>query len=162
LTGGRFDSHDGAYAYLYAGSDTIAAVAETLLRDRPPSGTFLVPHKRVEAKKLSRLRTARHLPVVALHGAGLSAIRQTAELTSSGAGDYENTREWARALRTDAAAASGFEWRPRHDNDRFAYVFFSDRCTSADFVVERSYSLSDGHGRSLLKRALAGHGATLA
>jgi hypothetical protein len=161
FSGGRFDSTDGSYAYLYAGSDTIAAVAETLLRDRPASGPFLVPRKRVQGKWLSRLRLVRELLVVVLHGAGLSAIRQTAELTSSGAGDYASCRAWALALRVDAPAACGFEWRPRHDNDRLAYVFFADRCSSSDFVSERSYGLIDGYGRGLLKRALARHGATL-
>lgn len=160
FSGGRFDSTDGSYAYLYAGSDTMAAVAETLLRDRPPFGAFLVPRKRVQDKLLSRLRLTRERPIVVLHGTGLSAIRQTAELTSSGAGDYAICRAWARALRVDAPLACGFEWRPRHDNDRFAYVFFSDRCSSSDFVSERSYALIEGHGRGLLKRALARYGAT--
>ena len=147
FSGGRFDSCDGSYAHLYAGSDTIAAEAETLLRDRPPSGAFLVPRKRTQAKRLSRLRLVRELPVIVLHGAGLSAIRQTAELTSSGAGDYAACRAWALALRTDAPAACGFEWRPRHDNDRIAYVFFDDRCSSGDFVPERSYVLTSTQTR---------------
>jgi hypothetical protein len=111
FSGGQFDSPDGRYAYLYAGSDTIAAVAETLLRDRRPSGAFLVPRKRVEGKRLSRLSRVRELSIVVLHGSGLTAIHQTAELTSLG-------------------PACGFEWRPRHDNDRFAYLFFADRCSS--------------------------------
>jgi hypothetical protein len=162
FSGGRFDSPDGSYAYLYAGSDTIAAVAETLLRDRPPSGAFLVPRKRVEGKRLSRLSLVRELSIVVLHGSGLTAIRQTAELTSSGPADYAACRAWARALRADAPAACGFEWRPRHDNDRFAYLFFADRCSSSDFISDRSYALSEGYGRVLLKRALARHGATLA
>jgi hypothetical protein len=161
FSGGRFDSTDASYAYLYTGSDTIAAVAETLLRDRPPSGAFLVPRRRVQDKRLSRLRLIRALPVVVLHGAGLTAIRQTAELTSSGAGDYASCRAWARALRVDAPLGCGFEWRPRHDNDRLAYVFFGDRCSRSDFVSERSYALIEGYGRTLLKRALARHGATL-
>jgi hypothetical protein len=160
FSGGRFDSTDGSYAYLYAGSDTIAPVAETLLRDRPPSGAFLVPRERVQGKLLSRLRLIRELLVVVLHGAGLSAIRQTAELTSSGAGDYASCRAWARALRVDAPLACGFEWRPRHDNDRLAYVFFGDCCSSSDFVSERSYALTQGAGVGLLKRALARHSAT--
>jgi hypothetical protein len=113
-------------------------------------------------KLLSRLRLVRELPVVVLHGAGLSAIRQTAELTSSGAGDYASCRAWALALRADAPTACGFEWRPRRDNDRLAYVFFADRCSSSDFVPDRTYSLVEGYGRSLLLRALARHGATLA
>jgi hypothetical protein len=130
FSGGRFDSPDGRYAYLYAGSDTIAAVAETLLRDRPPSGAFLVPRKRVEGKRSSRLSRVRELSIVVLHGSGLTAIHQTAELTSLGPADYAACRAWARALRADAPAACGFEWRPRHDNDRFAYLFFADRCSS--------------------------------
>ena len=34
--GGRFDSHEGTYAYLYAGSSYAIAIAETLARDVPP------------------------------------------------------------------------------------------------------------------------------
>lgn len=118
FSGGRFDSPDGSYAQLYARSDTIAAVAETLLRDRPPSGAFLLPRRRVEGKLLSRLSLLRELPVAIRHGGGLSAIRQTAELTSLIAGDYTTCRAWAVGLRADAPAACGFKWRPRHDNDR--------------------------------------------
>jgi hypothetical protein len=162
FAGGRFDCTDGSYSYLYAGSDSIAAVAETLLRDRPQTGPYLILRKALQGRTLSKLRLTRSLKVVALHGAGLTAIRQKADLTASGPDQYDKTRAWAVALRADAPAAAGFEWRPRHDNDRFAYVFFGDRSASADFEHQRSYALTDGRGFWLVKRALAKHGATVA
>jgi len=161
LSGGRFDSTDGSYSYLYAGSDTVAAVAEALLRERPARGAYFLLQKRLAGKLLSRLQVIRSLSVVLLRGAGLTAIRQKAELTSSGSEDYTTTRAWAVALRADAASASGFEWRPRHDNDRLAYVFFGDRCASSDFQEEQSYSLTEGVGRALVRRALAQHGVVI-
>lgn len=162
FAGGRFDATDGTYSYLYAGSDTVAAVAETLLRDRPARGAYFIPRKRLEDKRLSKLEVTRALSVVRLHGAGLTAIRQTADLTSSGPEQYVKTRAWAVALRFDAASAGGFEWRPRHDNDRLAYVFFGDRCTTSDFLEKESYSLLEGRGRALVRRALAWHGVSIA
>lgn len=161
FAGGRFDCTDGTYSYLYAGSDSIAAVAETLLRDRPPNGPYWILRKSLVGKRLSKLSLATALRVAVLHGAGLTAIRQKADLTSSGPDEYDKTRAGGVSLRASAPSSCGFEWRPRHDNDRFAYVFFGDRCASSDFVVERSYSLQEGRGRSLLNRALALHGAVV-
>ncbi len=159
--GGRFDCTDGTYAYLYAGSDSIAAVAETLLRDRPPKGPYWILRKSLVGKRLSKLSLATPLGVAVLRGAGLTAIRQKADLTSCGPAEYSTTRAWGVSLRADAPSSCGFEWHPRHDNDRLAYVFFGDRCTSSDFVVEQSYSLEEGRGRSLLNRALALHGVVV-
>jgi hypothetical protein len=159
--GGRFDSENGSYAHLYAAQDTIAAIAETLLRDHPPSGAYQLPFKRVQDKRISKLRLMRDLPVVSLHGSGLTAVRQTAELTASSPLEYPTTRAWARALRNAAASAVGLEWRPRHDNDRFAYVFYGDRCSQADFTVEATYELAQGSGLRLLRNALNRHSATV-
>jgi hypothetical protein len=162
FAGGRFDCTDGSFSYLYAASDTIAAVAETLLRDRPLRGHHFVLAKKLTGRRLSKLILQRQMHVVKLHGSGLTAVRQTAELTSSGPDDYTATRAWATALRSDARAANGFEWRPRHDNDRLAYIFFGDRCDIRDLSPGPSYSLTESRGRYLVQRALARHGATLA
>ncbi len=126
LGGGRFDSADGSYAFLYAGSDPVACVAETLLRDRN-AVPYRVPAKRLLGLRLSELEVARDWVVVNLFGPSLSAIGQDAWLTSCGPADYPVTRRWAAAIRAWAPAASGLVWRARHDNDRFAYVLFSDR-----------------------------------
>ena len=161
--GGRFDSYDGSYAYLYAGADTTAAVAETLLRDRPPSGhTFRIPAARLYAIRLSSLVVRHDLTLVRLHGSGLSAIGQDAWLTSCGADEYGRTRQWAAALRAWAPWAQGLEWRARHDDDRLAYVFFEDRCSDAGFGVATTYACDrPGLGFHLVRRAAARHHAVV-
>ncbi len=165
MGGGRFDCTDGTWAYLYAGADTVAAVAETILRDRPhPAQPYLVPAAKLRDRDISAIELAEDLVVVKLHGTGLAAIGQKDNwLTSCGPNDYLKTRKWADQIRTWAPTACGLEWRARHDNDRFAYIFFQDRCTAGAIkqVVGKSYPI-DAHGRGFLyvQRACAKHNAT--
>lgn len=162
LGGGRFDSIDGNYAYLYAAGDTVACVAETLLRDLSHT-PYRLPAKRLEGLRLSKLRVEEPLELVMLSGSGLTAIGQDAWLSSCGPSDYPITREWAAAIRRWDVGAAGLTWRARHDNDRYAYVFFSDRCDSAAFEVDASYRVDrPGRGFSLVRRAASGHRVVVA
>jgi hypothetical protein len=165
FSGGRFDSHDGSYAHLYAGSDSIAAVAETLLRDRPPSSfVYQVPIMKIRGKRLSKLRLLADLTLVKLHGNGPAALGQSDDwITSCGPSDYPTTRLWAATIRNVAPDAAGIVYRPRHDNDRYAYVFFQDRCPIPSFEVLRSHPIDQpGMGFSLVNRAALHHNAVLA
>ncbi|NQW73554.1 MAG: RES family NAD+ phosphorylase, partial [Actinobacteria bacterium] len=47
-------------------------------------------------------------------------------LTKCDADQYELTRAWAHALRTWFPQVDGFQYRPRHDEDAFAWVLFDD------------------------------------
>jgi hypothetical protein len=139
-SGGRFDTLTGDYSYIYAGSDVNAAVAETLIRDRPPNRPYYrILKKRIRGKKLSKIRLKIDLKVVKLHGNGPSAVGQEDDwITSCGPKDYPITREWASAIREWSPFGCGIIYRPRHDNDRFAYVFFDDRCPFDPFEVLQS------------------------
>jgi len=56
--GGRFDSLDGSYAYLYVGDIPAAAVAETLCRNLPvDQSPRLIPRAKIAGRVLSELRT---------------------------------------------------------------------------------------------------------
>ena len=153
--GGRFDKNDdGSYGYFYAGSDTVAAVTETLLRDRKDSDVYRVPRSFLANRMLSKLRVVKKLEVVKLHGNGLAKIGQDSWLTACDPNEYDDTREWSSCIRNWAPTACGFRWRPRHDNDRFAFVFFDDRCTENAFEVLETYPIDQGgYGYSLVKRA---------
>lgn len=121
--GGRFDSLDGSYSYTYLGSTPEAAVAESLCRELPVSGGVrLVPGKRIEGRRLTRVRVSAPLAVIALYGAHLAAIGQDTWLTKSDPFDYVLTREWAAALFAVAPTADGLVYRCRHDEDQFAWM----------------------------------------
>jgi hypothetical protein len=157
MSGGRFDATTAdRYEYLNAGSDTIAAVAETLLRDRPyVPMAYQVPFVKLRDKMISKLEVSRPRDAVRLHGAGFHAIGQSDNwLTSCGAGEYQDTRPWARAIRHWSPTATGIEYRPRHEDDRLAYVFFADRCPAGAFNVLDTFPIDvAGPGFTLVKRA---------
>jgi len=161
-SGGRFDTLAGDYAYLYAGSDVKAAVAETLLRDRPPEKVYYqIPDVRIRGKSLSEIRLRFDLEVVKLHGNGPAAIGQEDNwITSCSSKYYPITREWASAIRGWAPGASGIVYRPRHDNDRFAYVFFDDRCPDCPFETIGSKPIDmAGPGAMMIRDAVMDYNA---
>jgi hypothetical protein len=117
-----------------------------------------MPAARLRGLALSELRTTRRATLLVLHGPGLTRVGQDAWLTSCEALDYPVTRRWGEALRTFAPRAAGFEWRPRHDNDRLACVFFNDRAEGLLEATGRSLSLEDGDGLALVRVVLRSHG----
>lgn len=162
LSGGRFDSQNGSYAYLYAGSDMEASVAEILLRDRPPSDSvYQVLRKKLEGRMLSVLKLSTDIKVAKLHGDGPSHIGQEDDwITSCGPLEYPVTRPWAEAIRGWSLDTCGIAYRPRHDNDRFSYVFFEDRCPANLFEVLTTHPIDEpGPGFSLVQSALARYNA---
>ncbi len=166
--GGRFDSDDGSYSYLYAASDSVAAVAETLLRNPHPPAPYHIPYARIEGRRLSQISPTQDLQMVVLHGAGLSIAGLDSRITSCGPGlglaNYAVTRKWASAIRSWDETVVGLVWRPRHENDRFAYVFFEDRCRKGVIqpVPDRSYPLDErGKGYWLANSAAMKHGAVI-
>src|SRR4029079_5593936 len=68
LRGGRFDSNDGSYAYLYAGQDLPTAIAEMLVRDLPigPVPPRIIPRVQLRHRMLSELRVDEPLFLVSL------------------------------------------------------------------------------------------------
>ena len=61
-----------------------------------------------------------------MHGATLTQVGATLELTKSEADRYLTTRRWARSLLTWLPQIAGFRYRLRHDEDSFAYVLIDE------------------------------------
>lgn len=161
--GGRFDSVDGSFSYLYFGSSVSVAVAETLLRYTPGDNIadpVIVNEQNIARTGIAWIRTDRPLDLVDLTGLGLHRIGQPdGWLTSCEAEDYPRTRFWAVALRDWAPDAVGFRWRPRHNNDEFAYVLFGDRVKADSLLKDHVRRTSSVSGRRILEKALSEFGA---
>lgn len=164
LKGGRFDSNDGSYAYLYAGQDFATAIAAILIRDLPsgPSPPRIIPRVKVRDLRLSELRVARPLQLVSLRGADLGHVGQDAWLTKCSADQYTETRAWAREIRRWVPAAQGMIWRSFRDEDRFAYVLFGDRVGSGTLIELSSIAADTGAGLLLVQKVLQRHNVVLA
>ncbi|MDI9919002.1 RES family NAD+ phosphorylase, partial [Rhodococcus sp. IEGM 1379] len=100
LSGDRFDSLDGVFAYLYIADSPGGAIAETICRDLPldPTVARIVPASAVTGRTLTALRVTRTLTVAALHGPRLSAVGQDLWLTKCEARHYVTTRRWVAAI----------------------------------------------------------------
>jgi len=161
--GGRFDSDDGSYAYLYAGEDFDTAIAEVLIRDMPsgPSPPRLIPRARILGLVLSELGVTHPLSLVSLHGADLGQVGQDAWLTKCSSEHYAETRRWVAAIRTWVRDAQGLVWRSFRDEDRFSYVVFADRIAAGTLVERSSIAADRGTGRLLVERVLQRHNVVL-
>ena len=136
ISGGRFDSLDGSYGYVYVGDSAATAIAETLCRDLPLEGAArLVPWTRIAQRALSRLTVAGDLRVLSLRGPALTQVGAPLALTKCGADAYETTRAWALALRRWVPRAQGFAYRPRHDEDGLTWVAFEEALVASDDPV---------------------------
>jgi len=164
LKGGRFDSDDGSYAYLYAGQDFPTAIAEVMIRDLPsgPSPPRSMPRVKVRGLLLSELRVAQSLHLVSLRGADLGHVGQDAWLTKCSAEHYAETRAWAREIRRWLPGAHGMIWRSFRDEDRFAYVLFGDRVASGSLVELSSIAADTSAGLLIVQKVLQRHNVVLA
>ena len=161
--GGRFDSNDGSYSYLYAGEDLAVAIAETLVRDLPfgPAPPRIIPFAHVMGRKLSAITIGSDLDLVGLHGANLGQVGQDTWLTKCPAADYPLTREWAKSIREWVPTAQGFVWRASRDEDRFAHVLFGDRVSAGAISGTVKMSADSGAGLILVRAVLQKHNVTL-
>jgi hypothetical protein len=170
LAGGRFDTFDGSYAYTYLGGDPEAAIAETVCRDLPLNGSpRFALWSSVEGRRLTTVETTRDLQALRLHGAALTQVQAPLALTKCESDQYEITRRWAATLLTWFPDVAGFQFRPRHDEDRLAWALFEDRpprararASGALRALSDSVPLDQGAGLVLVKRVLRAHNATLA
>lgn len=129
--GGRFDSTaDDAYSYLYAGQTIGVAVAETLLRDLvfDDSGSYVLPPKVYEGRRISAVRTTSDLELVSMRTRPqLSSVAQSPWITNCEPRDYAQTRHWGHWIRSKAPTAAGYVWNSRQEPSSSAYVLFGDR-----------------------------------
>lgn len=164
--GGRFDSLDGSYSYLYIGDCPAAAVAETLCRNLPvDQSPRLIPRAQVSGRVLSELRTTRSLRVVDLTGTGATRINAGVWLTKCDPSGYLHTRRWAAAILAANPGVDGVQYRPRHDENTLSWMLAGSPATTAHRAVEAVGGLipldsADGH--YLLGALLTAHNAALA
>jgi hypothetical protein len=157
LSGGRFDSDDGSYGYIYLGDSPATAIAETLCRGLPLTGPArLVPWTRVARRALTHLTVVRDVSVLALHGPELPKVGALLSLTQCGAREYETTRTWATALRRWVPKAEGFAYRPGHDEDGLTWVLFVDALEVADEPVP----LTEPEALRVVRDVLHAHNTT--
>jgi hypothetical protein len=163
--GGRFDSPDGSYAYLYVGVDPQAAIAEVLCRDLPFDGTpRLLPRIALAGRMLSRIEVTTGIRVVRLHGADLTQVGQDLWLTKSEPYDYPMTQAWAAAILRWVPKAGGLEYRCRHDEDRRAWCLVTppDVATHPRLrATGRPLALGSPLGVVAVRAVLARHNAAL-
>lgn len=124
--GGRFDCTDGTYGYTYLADSPEVALAEVFTRDLAPSTVIrTMPASRLTGAVMQTVETTIDLQVQLLHGKHLSVIGETVALTKSDPCDYERTRAVASKLIGSNPSAHGLRYRPRHDEDGFAFLLYS-------------------------------------
>jgi hypothetical protein len=162
--GGRFDSPDGSYSYLYAANSDRAAIAETLLRHAPIESTKgrILPASQIDGQGIVQIQIARSLQLIDLSGPGLHGVGQyDSWLTTCESCFYPQTRHWALAIRKWEPDIHGFRWRPRHDNSGYAYVLFGDRTPADALLKKRSRYSSSLSGRKIFDGALDVYGVVI-
>lgn len=174
--GGRFhfirSAAGVAVPALYGAENPQAALAETVFHEVPTRESRLgllrglltgdrdvlvesqrgVRYKsKIVGRVISQLRTGRDLLLVQLHDLGLKRLQlEATEITDTGPGAYERTREWAQAL-YDAAPCDGLVWMSRLFNSQKAVTLFGDRVSATDLeVVTAPLALWEGPGLALV------------
>lgn len=164
--GGRFDSIDGSYSYLYLGDSPAAAVAETLCRNLPvDQSPRLIPRAQVKGRVLTQLRITRPVHVVDLTGTGSTRINAGVWLTKCSPDGYLYTRQWARKVLKANGGVAGLQYRPRHDENTLAWMLTGTPSTNthdALAVTDQRITLDSADGHFLLGDILTQHNAALA
>lgn len=164
--GGRFDSLDGSFAYLYLGDSPAAAVAETLCRNLPvDQSPRLIPRAQIRGRVLSELRTTRPVRVVDLTGTGATQINAGVWLTKCDPSGYLHARRWAAAILAAHPGIDGLQYRPRHDENNLAWMLANSPATRAHPAVAPVggvVPLDSADGHYLLGALLTAHNAALA
>lgn len=141
--GGRFDCTDGSYGYTYLAAEPHVAIAEVFTRDLAPSTEIrTIPATHLAGAVLQTVQTDVDIEVQLLHGKHLTMIGQTAaDLTKSEPHTYPRTRAVASRLIAAHPTAQGLRYRPRHDEDGFAYMLYT---TDPDQLLTELVSRVDG------------------
>ena len=165
VEGGRFDSDDGSYAYLYAAFTEEGAFAESFARDLDYTlpGPRPLPRARVAGMVVSAVFVQRDLQVVETQAAAAQQLGQDDWLTTCDEGGYPLTRRWARAIRRWAPGSDGLEWRSKRDPTQRVLVLWGDPARAADGcgllapedVLADTTPLDEGIGRVRLAGFLA-------
>lgn len=138
--GGRFDCTDGSYGYSYLAAEPGVALAEVFTRDLAPSTSIrTIPARHLAAAVLQTVQTLVDMDVQLLHGSHLTKLGHTVtSLTKSDPHTYPQTRDVAARLISTRPGANGLRYRPRHDEDGFAFMLYTlDRDQPLTHFVER-------------------------
>jgi hypothetical protein len=164
VTGGRFDSVDGAYAYLYAADSEEGAFAEAFARDLQYTepGPRPLPRTRIAGRLVSAVATAQDLRLVVVYGAEAQQLGQDDWLTRCDEDGYPRCREWAAAIKRWVPGAHGLTWRSKRDADHRVHLLWGDpdpqTVPSGCGLVRTSpmagMSLDQGPGQARLDRFL--------
>lgn len=149
--GGRFDCTDGTYGYTYLAAEPHVAMAEVFTRDLAPSTEIrTIPATHLASAVMQTVETVADIEVQLLHGKHLTKIGQTADLTKSEPHTYPHTRAVASQLIAAHPTAQGLRYRPRHDEDGFAYLLYTTdpdlRLTRLVSRVDEDQPLGQGEG----------------
>lgn len=161
VRGGRFDSVDGAYAYLYAGLSHKAAFAESFGRDLDYTtpGPRPLPRFRWGTKTVTVCVTNRPLRLVYMQAGGAQQLGQDDWLIRSDEDGYPRCRQWAAAIRKWAPDADGLTWRSKRDPNEQVVVLWGDPATAATgcglvSATPGTYPLDHGTSKELLEEFL--------
>ncbi|MCW2131708.1 RES domain-containing protein [Arthrobacter sp. VKM Ac-2550] len=125
---------------LYAAQTDEAAVCETLLHDVPISGGALRPGD-YEDKVMGRLLPRRELRLASFMGTGLRTLGvEASNLTGTEADRYRETVLWAAAAHARPEGFDGLVWMSRQCNTDRAYMFFGDRVSEDDLVIDSGFA----------------------
>jgi RES domain len=132
VRGGRFDTDDGSYAYLYAADRERGAFAESFGRnlDYTRTGPRPLPRARVKDKKVSTIDVP-ELQLVDIDGGGAQQLGQDDWLTHCDEWGYPVCREWARAIRKWAPAAQGMRWHSKRDSPELVFVLWGNPASAS-------------------------------
>lgn len=132
VPGGRFDSADGSYSYIYLARSAGGALAESFARhlDYTRAGPRPLPLAKVAGKKISSVVVKRDLRVVVAYGAGAEQLGQDMWLTTCDEDNYSLAREWAVAVRRWEPGADGLVWKSRRDPAEEVFVLWGDPSTA--------------------------------
>ncbi|MFD4366643.1 RES family NAD+ phosphorylase [Rhodococcus sp. NPDC058521] len=164
--GGRFDSIDGSFSYLYLGDSPAATVAETLCRNLPvDQSPRLIPRAQIRGRVLSEVRLTRTIRVADLTGAAAARINAGVWLTKCSPDGYLHTRRWAHAILDTNEGIDGLQYRPRHDENNLAWMLTGLPSATTHDAIEpagRRIELDSADGHYLLGDILVEHNAALA
>lgn len=126
VVGGRFDSLDGGYAYLYAADRERGALAEAFARNLAytDSGPWPLPKRLFEGKAISWVKCRRSLRLVKVYADGAQQLGQDDWLTTCDEDGYPLCREWAEAIRRWVPDADGLSWRSKRDPDESVHMLW--------------------------------------
>lgn len=164
--GGRFDCVDGAFGYTYFADEPRVALAEVFTRDLTPSTEIrTIRSTKLAGAVLQTVTTIVDLHVQLLHGSHLTKIGQTIDLTKSDPHTYPRTRAVAADLIDSQPREHGLRYRPRNDEDGFAYLLYAtDPFQRLDQLVRRKevdIPLNEGEGLETATLLLAHYNVSI-